>query len=212
MKQSREARKPVVPVVNGIPHYNRQTVIDLFKSNDRRIRTNEYGTVKALYLSDEPGYFQYSEDEKGEGYATFYVDGYGDDAKAVFAVAAEITEGVRNARCHAPDCDCESDWTDICYNCHCNHHHEDEIYELIPRFELCTCPGDDINDRHVHLYGLCEVCFQIDAEDKEPKNINADNFRILVQDGNGSKDFYRWDEPETKQDNLLEMPVPTGVQ
>jgi hypothetical protein len=209
---ARAATRPSVPLVNGIPHYTRMTVIDLFKANDPRIRTNEFGTLKALMLSDEPGFFKYSEDEKGEGYATFYVGDYA-NAVPVFSAAAEITDEIRNRKCTGCD-NCGAKWYDLISDCSCSNHHEDEHYDVLPRFELCTCPGDDINDRHVHLYGFCQECFYIDTmmNDKEPKDASAGGFAMLVQDGPGDRtEFHRWDEAEPQQTNLITMPLASSA-
>jgi hypothetical protein len=56
MKQAQAARKKAAK--SRIPHYTREMVLDLFKANDPRIRTNDYGTEKALVFSEEPGFFK----------------------------------------------------------------------------------------------------------------------------------------------------------
>lgn len=60
----------VVPVKSALPYYTNKSVVALFRHNDPRIVTNDYGTSKSIVLSDVAGYFKYS-DERG-GIATFY--------------------------------------------------------------------------------------------------------------------------------------------
>ena len=165
--------KPVV-VKPAIPHYTADDVVKLLNSNDSRIEMNEYGTDQCIVLSDVPGYFKYS--DKMGGIATFY---RGDTHEPVFTASREITDEIRNAKCDA-DCNCDSKWTDLMYNCGCKQHHDGESYDVFPRIEACNTT--DCDGTHGHLIGMCRECFDIDVmvDGKSPKDANADNIRIQL--------------------------------
>lgn len=167
----------VVPLKPALPHYTAESVIALFESGDPRIQTNPYGTEPSIQLSDVAGYFKYS-DEKG-GIATFY---NGDTKKPVFTVAREITDELRNAKCdyHGDDCECDTTpWNQLNYSCGCSQHHEGDIYNVIPRLELCN--KTECDGKHAHLLALCEECYSLDELDGVPaRDITADNVRFQI--------------------------------
>jgi hypothetical protein len=155
-----------------VPHYTSKSVIALFDSSDPRIRMNDYETSKSIQLSDEPGYFLYS--DKNGGTATFYVWSV---AGPIFTASVVITDEMRAAKCTAPGCGsgCGSDWTQIVDDCSCEAHHKDQHYDVIPRIEVC-------DDRHVHLAGQCYECFNSDLIDgKDLKDIGADNIQLMLR-------------------------------
>jgi hypothetical protein len=160
-----------------IPHYTQESVLALFKSNDPRIRPNFYGTGRALELSQEAGYFQYDEDDNGDGIVTFTADGV-----PLFTASVELNDTIRTAKCEGVGCECQATWRDIVYNCHCKHHHEGENHDVLPRFELCN--ETECDGQHVHLVGMCDVCFYADVrEGKSVTAASADNISIQIVEG-----------------------------
>jgi hypothetical protein len=163
-----------------VPHYMQQDVLNLFKNNDPRIATNVYGLARALELSQEPGYFTYSE-KNGGGIATFWVDDENGNGHPVFTTDVELSDEIRSAKCGNPECECDAKWTEILYNCGCKHHHEGERVYLLPRFELCSTTECD--GQHAHLLGFCTTCFLGDLNDgKSLAEAGADNFQHRVYD------------------------------
>jgi len=160
-----------------IPHYTNEKVLQLFKDGDPRITTNFYGTGKALELSQDPGYFTYGEDEHGNGIVIFKVTNYETaEVTTIFTAAVELTDKIRNAKCSAPDCKCNAPWTELIHGCECKRHHEGRNEDVLPRFELCS--PTECDGKHVHLVGMCEVCFYEEVmEGKKLADVAADNFQ-----------------------------------
>jgi hypothetical protein len=172
-----------------LPHYTNDSVVALFKGNDPRIRTNDYGTEKCIVLSDVPGYFQYS--DKNGGTATFY---NGDTQKPVFTAAREVTNEMREHKCTAPGCTSDHDWTQLTHACGCTTHHKGERYYVIPRLEVCS--PDHCDGKHAHVFGLCEECFNSDLlAGKATKDITADGI---------SFQFWNDLEPEAEVSRLAQ--------
>jgi hypothetical protein len=172
-KIRKEKGLPPRTVKSTLPHYTEASVVALFRNNDPRITTNDYGTEKCIVLSDVEGYFKYS--DKMGGIATFY---RGDTEQPVFTVARVITEELRNAKC---DCGDDHQWDELIYECGCTEHHEGENYYVTPRLELCNVTECD--GKHAHLLGLCAECFALDelVDGKAPKDITADNIQFQIR-------------------------------
>ena len=167
-------------VKSALPHYTADGVIALFESGDPRIQSNPYGTGKHIKLSDDPGYFQYS--DKNGGTATFFAETWEPEYKAtpVFTASIFVTDEMRASKCNTEDCNCKAPWTKIVHMCGCSTHHEGERFGIIPRLELCN--PSECEERHAHLYGFCETCFDMDDLDgKALKDITADNQHAQLQ-------------------------------
>jgi hypothetical protein len=175
-----------VITIPTLPHYTAEIVVALFSNNDSQIAMNDYGTAKSIQLSDEPGYFKYS-DESG-GTATFYITtnktvGASRAAATntpLFTAPITITDGMRKAKCSAENCNCKSKWFDLIHNCNCSQHHDGEFYDVIPRIEVCST--EECDGQHGHLLGICYECFNSDLiEGKAPENITADNISLQLR-------------------------------
>ena len=125
-------------------HYTNESVVVLFNSNDPRIKMN--GTAKYVELSDEPGFFVFSNDSGG--IAIFFTGCFG---APVFTAAIEITPEMR---CIGPTyvCDAERDeLLEVLFGCDRAEHHLADR-RLTPRVEI------DCDGKQAHLYGKCYIC------------------------------------------------------
>jgi hypothetical protein len=159
----------------SLPHYTAESVVALLNSNDPRTRMNDFGTFKTIVLSDEVGYFKYS--DKNGGTATFYADPSG---TPIFTASIEVTDKMREAKCSSPDCTCKSDWTQLTHECGCSEHHDGERFGVSPRIELCS--PEECDGQHGHLYGFCGVCFDTDMEEgKKPADATANAIHLQLR-------------------------------
>jgi hypothetical protein len=172
--------RTVKPSKPALPHYTRENVVALLNSNDPRIQKNDYGTAKHIVLSDDTGYFMYS--DKDGGTATFYAETWEPEytETPIFTASVVITDEMRESKCGNPACTTEHDWTQLTYKCGCTTHHEGERFAISPRIEVCS--PDECDGQHGHLYGFCALCFDIDKIDgKNPADATANAIHLLLR-------------------------------
>jgi len=172
----------VVPMKLTLPHYTNRSVVALFRNNDPRITTDEYGygPQKSIVLSNTPGYFMFS--DKDGGTATFYAETHEPEYKVTptFTASIEITDQMRESKCTDPSCGCDSPWTNITHSCGCKTHHEGETFGVLPRVEVCS--PDECDGKHGHLLGFCDACADIEEMGgKAVKDITADQIHLRLR-------------------------------